>query len=39
MPWLRVFPKLANEHEQARREDASYVWSVIEKEKVEKQRA
>ena len=37
--WLRVFPKLANEHEQARREDASYVWSVIKKEKVEKQRA
>ena len=37
--WLRVFPKLANEHEQARREDASYVWSVIEKEKVVKQRA
>ena len=37
--WLRVFPKLANEHEQARREDASYVWSVVEEPKVEKQRA
>ena len=37
--WLRVAPKEANEHQQAKREDTSYAWSVIEKEKVEKQRA
>ena len=37
--WLRVAPKEANKHQQAKREDTSYVWSVIEKEKVEKQRA
>ena len=37
--WLRDAPKEANEHQQAKREDTSYVWSRIEKEKVEKQRA
>ena len=37
--WLRVAPKEANEHQQAKREDTSYAWSVIAKEKVEKQRA
>ena len=37
--WLRVAPKEANKHQQAKREDTSYVWSVVEKEKVEKQRA
>ena len=36
---LRVAPKEANKHQQAKREETSYVWSVIEKEKVEKQRA
>ena len=37
--WLRDAPKEANEHQQAKREDTSYAWSVVEKEKVEKQRA
>ena len=35
--WLRVAPKEANEHQQARREDACYNWSVVEKPKVENQ--
>ena len=37
--WLRVAPKEANKHQQAKREETFYIWSVIEKEKVEKQRA
>ena len=37
--WLVDAPKEANKHQQAKREDTSYAWSVVEKEKVEKQRA